>query len=82
MEANRAVEARIPLGELESEELKLLDRIDRVNGALHREMHIVHLHQQQRLFNDAQAILPGELRLPFTRFEEFAKPFGSFAGFG
>ena len=55
-----ALEAVIPLGELESEEFELLDGIDGVNGALHRQMHVVHLHQEQRLFDDAQTLLPGE----------------------
>ena len=66
MEVDGALEAHIPLGELEPEEFELLDGIDRVNGALHRQMHIVHLHQQQRLFDDAQTLLPGESRLSFT----------------
>ena len=73
MEVDGVLQAFIPLGELESEHLELLDRIDRVNGPLHREMHIVHLHQQQRLFDDAQTLLPGQLRLSLSGIEEIAK---------
>src|SRR6185295_1532196 len=73
MEADGALEIVVPLGELESEHLELLDGIDRVNGPLHREMHIVHLHQQQRLFDDAQTIRPGQSRGSLSRIEEVAE---------
>ena len=82
MEVDGALED-IPLGELELEEFELLDGIDRVNGALHRQMHIVHLHQHQRLFDDAQALLPGEARPSFRRTEEGVQiPSGSAGGAG
>ena len=82
MEADGALEDHIPLGELESEEFELPDRIDRVNGALHRQMHIVHLHQQQRLFDDAETLLLGELCLSFTRIEEGPQIYRCSAGSG
>ena len=73
VEVDGALEVHVPLGELEPEEFELLDGIDRVNGALHRQMDIVHLHQQQRLFDDAQTLLPGESGPSFRRTEEGAK---------
>jgi hypothetical protein len=82
MEVDRRSQPVIPLGQLESKEFELLDRIDRVNGALHREMYVVHLHQQQRLFDDAQTLLPGESRLPLARTEEGAEAPRGLAGCG
>jgi hypothetical protein len=80
VEVDRALEVRIPLGELEPEELELLDGIDRMDGALHRQMDVVHLHQQQRLVDDAQTLFPGEDRPSFRRAEEAAKVLLRLAG--
>ena len=43
--------------ETELQKFQSLDRIDRMHRLFQRQMHIVHLEQQQRLIDDAQPLM-------------------------